>query len=60
MNYEKSLPLNEDNQETLMSRLARIETRIVKIMEALGIDPYTGRRQVRPQRQNPNQKDLYE
>lgn len=28
--------------ETVMDRLVRIETRIVKIMEALGIDPRTG------------------
>lgn len=42
--------LDERHEETLADRLIRIETRIVKIMEALNLDPRTGQ----PKRNRPS------
>lgn len=56
-NYERSSVADQPD-ETMLDRLVRMETRIVKIMEALGLDPRTGNtaRKRRPETHTLNER----
>lgn len=48
---------------TVLNRLIRIETRIVKIMEALNLDPKTGKpaqRKQKKQNKPPHERNIYD